>query len=112
LRLLFFCIHIGLSLYSRTPIEWVLCFVYFVNDTCTFVIYMVYDILVLDVVYDMQVWYGYVLSEVPLKSKFVTSRTVFAIVCADMDFVCKQFHALIWITFYYLNKNIGCNRLH
>ena len=41
---------------------------------------MVNEILVINtVVYDMQVWRGYILSKAPLK--FMNSRTVFAKVC-------------------------------
>ena len=59
--------------------------------TCTFVMHMVYDILVVDtIVYDMQVWCGCVLFEVPLK--LMTSRIVFAIVCMDMDFILMQWN--------------------
>ena len=55
---------------------------------------MVYDTLVVDmIVYDMQVWCGYVVYEVPLK--FMTSRIVFAIVC-------MQWCVWTWIYFYYL----------
>ena len=64
---------------------------FFGEYTYTFVVHMVYDILVVDmIVYDMQMWCGYVLSKVPLK--FMTSRTVFAMcvcvcvmICMDMD---------------------------
>ena len=60
---------------------------------CTFVMHMVYDILVVGmVVYDMQVQCGCVLSKVPLK--FMNSGTIFAIVCMDMHFQCMQWY--VW----------------
>ena len=52
--------------------------------TCIFVMHLVYDIVVVEmVVYDMQVWHASVLVEVLMK--VMTSRIVFAIVCVDMD---------------------------
>ena len=102
LRLLFFLgTHVGFSSCScADSYKWVLWFLahnrlFFGEYTYIFVVHMVYDILVVDmVVYDTQVWCGYVLFKFRLK--FMTSRIVFAIVCMN---------AMVWMDmdyFYYL----------
>jgi hypothetical protein len=48
--------------------------------------HVVFDNFIVDMVmYDMQVWCGYVLSKVPMK--FMTSRIVFAMVFMDMNYI-------------------------
>jgi hypothetical protein len=58
--------------------------------TCIFVTLILYM-----VVYDMQVYCGCILFEVPLK--FMILRTMFVIICMNMHFACMQLWTCMYV---------------